>query len=192
MTIMTKRLTRWSVKGRVILNIRNKSIILIGFMGSGKTTIGKMLAEQLNLPFIDLDAKIEESAQQSIPQIFKTFGEQGFRKLEFKQLSAHMSTPQIIATGGGIIEYENSFNLLKQHVESVVWLDAPFEVLHERIENDENRPNAHNKSFSNLKNLYLSRISRYNEIAFIKVNTDNKSSEILNEIYQALLANDQY
>ncbi|MCO4331313.1 shikimate kinase [Staphylococcus hyicus] len=174
------------------LRILNKPILLIGFMGSGKTTIGKILSESLNLPFVDLDAKIVEMTHSTIPQIFETSGETEFRKLEYEQLKKHLTSPQVIATGGGIIEHDESFTMLKQYTSSIIWLDAPFENLYERIVNDENRPNARNKSYSDLKNLYSSRISRYNEIAFIKVNTAKTSRDILNEINKALFANDQY
>lgn len=168
------------------MNKRFKPIVLVGFMGSGKTTMGKLLAQAYNIPFVDIDSKIVESVQLSIPQIFETVGENGFRNYEYEQLQAQLCKAQVIATGGGIIEHSKSFNLLKQTNASIIWLDAPIAVLYHRIQHDDNRPNAHAKSFSNLKSLYLSRVSRYNEIAFIKVDTDKPSSEILNEIKQAL------
>lgn len=174
------------------LNKRFKPIVLVGFMGSGKTTIGALLAQAFHMPFVDIDSKIVEKVQLSIPQIFETVGENGFRNYEYEQLRTQLSKAQVIATGGGIIEHPKSFNLLKQANASIIWLDAPTAVLHHRIQHDANRPNAQDKSFSDLKSLYLSRVSRYNEIAFIKVDTDKPSSEILNEIKQALTANDQY
>ena len=167
-------------------------IVLIGFMGSGKTTIGQLLARDLHLDFVDLDSKIVQSEQSSIPQIFELYGENGFRQREYIQLKEQLTLPQVIATGGGIIEYQKSFKLLSNKEIMIIWLDAPFQTLFNRVHNDSNRPNAHDKTFSSLKNLYLSRISRYNEIAFIKVNTDNSLSIVLDEIKQALFANDQY
>ncbi|MDT0734915.1 shikimate kinase [Staphylococcus chromogenes] len=167
-------------------------ILLIGFMGSGKTTIGQMLARDLQLDFVDLDAMIVQHEQKTIPQIFETFGEEGFRKREYNQLKKQLTSAKIIATGGGIVEFKKSFQLLKSKEITIIWLDAPFQTLYNRVHSDSNRPNAHAKSFSSLKNLYLSRISRYNEIAFIKVNTDKSLSIVLDEIKKALFANDQY
>lgn len=162
-------------------------IILIGFMGTGKSTIGEFLSNSLNLSFVDLDVYIENKENKSIPNIFEENGEQRFRELEHQYLLECIENFDIIATGGGIIEHDPSYKILKQQVNNI-WLDCKIDIIHKRIVNDPHRPNAKNKTKSQLKNLYLTRVSRYNEIAFIKVNSElaiqNIYDEIIKELYR--------
>ena len=92
------------------MNHDKSPIILIGFMGTGKSTIGKYVADEQNLSFIDIDSYIEEKYKLTIPEIFSKHGEQYFRNLEFTCLQECINTADIIATGGGIIESEEAFN----------------------------------------------------------------------------------
>ncbi|QLK86967.1 shikimate kinase [Staphylococcus sp. 17KM0847] len=161
-------------------------------MGAGKTTIGQTLAQKYNLRFVDLDLFISESEKRSIPEIFQDEGEQAFRKYEYYYLNNVIDTYDIIATGGGILTNDQTFNYLKTVNAHIIWLDAPFPHLYSRIKNDNNRPNAANKDEAAVKSLYYKRISRYNEIAFSKIATDNSFEQILNEIEKVLCANDQY
>jgi len=162
-------------------------IVLIGFMGTGKTTLGQYMAKANNYTYIDLDHYIVEQEQRTIPEIFESDGESVFRQLEAFYLQQCLEQYDIIATGGGIIEGEQSLQLLKQ-VKYVYWLDCELEVLYERVKSDENRPNANNKTFPELKWLYLSRVSRYNEIAFKKVNSNQKLCDLQSEIIQSLIS----
>lgn len=119
--------------------LRGTSIILIGMMGCGKTTVGQHLASALNYRFFDTDAVIMAAAQQSIPEIFATAGEAAFRELETQvlaELSAHLRL--VIATGGGIVLARKNWSYLHHGV--VVWLDVPVEQLYQRIRGDKNRP----------------------------------------------------
>ncbi|RIP34339.1 shikimate kinase [Staphylococcus gallinarum] len=150
-------------------------------MGTGKTTLGEYIASKLSLKYIDLDDYIVNQEQRSIPQIFTDIGETGFRNLEFQYLQQCIEQYDIISTGGGIVEGQNSFDLLKSQA-NVIWLDCDLNVVYERIKNDSNRPNANNKTFFELKSLYSSRVSRYNEIAFTKLN----SNQPLPELYQII------
>ncbi|OEL02287.1 shikimate kinase [Staphylococcus casei] len=161
-------------------------LILVGFMGTGKTTLGEYLAKNNNLSYVDLDAYIVQQQQKTIPEIFEQSGESGFRKLEHHCLKECISRFDIISTGGGIIEGNDSFDLLK-HLKHVIWLDCDLEVIYDRIKNDSNRPNANNKSLFELKSLYSSRVSRYNEIAFIKLNSNNPLSELQHGIMEELM-----
>ncbi|PNY98477.1 shikimate kinase [Staphylococcus warneri] len=163
-------------------------IILIGFMGTGKTTVGQYLMNQLHLSYVDLDEYIEQRESITIPEIFDEKGESYFRKLEFKYLNECINQFDIISTGGGIIENDASLDLLKKQ-KQVIWLDCDIKIVFNRIVNDPHRPNANNKSLEQLKNLYLSRISRYNEIVFMKVNSNQNVSEIYQEI-TTLLSSD--
>ena len=166
--------------------MKNKvTIIFIGFMGTGKTTIGQYLSELQNLSYVDLDQYIELNEEKSIPDIFNDKGEHEFRKLEFKYLKECLDIFDIISTGGGIIENSDSLALLKMQ-RHVIWLDCNIDVIYRRIVSDPHRPNAKNKTLEQLNALYLSRISRYNEIAFIKVNSGLTVSEIYEEIIEKL------
>src|SRR5262252_851705 len=105
-------------------------IYLTGFMGSGKSSIGKILAQQLGSPFIDLDQEIERQANQSITSIFEQRGEKSFREMERSALQLYVMDPFVMATGGGTFIYNREW-MLKQGV--VVFLHLPFENLVQRI-----------------------------------------------------------
>lgn len=117
-------------------------IFLTGFMGAGKSTVGRLLAPSLNCDFVDLDMEIERAAGLHISGIFEDFGEGEFRNVERHCLSA---VPQdaVVATGGGCFIFNTEWMLQNG---MVVYLDVPFEILAERIGADPARPlwkNAH-------------------------------------------------
>lgn len=116
------------------------NIILIGMMGSGKTTVGKALANKLRYDFVDLDEIIVQKQGIEIPEIFKKFGEDFFRKLE-SEIIEDFSTCEnrVISTGGGIVKNEQNIINLKK-IGKVFYLCAPSNVLYERIRGDINRP----------------------------------------------------
>lgn len=108
-------------------------VFLTGFMGSGKTTVGRLLSDRLELPFIDLDREIELRAGKSVKEIFEAGGEALFRRLEQEALAAAVGRPEaVIATGGGTVTVERNVRLLDEGGVSV-WLDPPFSVISERI-----------------------------------------------------------
>ena len=118
----------------------HKKIIFIGFMGSGKTSIGKKLASKLNLPFYDTDEMIEQSTKKSIPIIFKEEGEEYFRLLESKLiLNLKALNSCVIATGGGMPVYHNNMQKLNA-IGTTIYLKHNPKSLTERIFNDPNRP----------------------------------------------------
>jgi len=106
------------------------NVILTGFMGTGKTSLGKLLATKLGRPFVDIDKKIEDEAQLSIPKIFERYGEEHFRNLErsaVKELSERRGL--VIATGGGTIKDENNLALLKSSGVLICLTTEPEEIL---------------------------------------------------------------
>ena len=90
----------------------NSNIILIGYMGSGKTTLGKKLAKKLGFEFLDTDDFIEDSTNKSIPEIFNELGEDGFRKLEYDVLNALDVNNCVISVGGGMPCFYNNIDTL--------------------------------------------------------------------------------
>ncbi len=119
--------------------LRGVNLYLVGMMGAGKTTIGRLLAQQLSYQFFDTDAVVEQAARQPITQIFAESGEAAFRQLE-TQVLAQLSpyTRLVIATGGGIVLKPENWSHLRHGV--VVWLDVPIEHLHNRLQHDTSRP----------------------------------------------------
>ncbi|MBU6185133.1 MAG: shikimate kinase [Synechococcales bacterium] len=116
--------------------LNNVNIVLIGMMGAGKTTIGKLLSDQLGYRFLDTDAVIEKALGQSIYKLFNEIGEGQFRRIETQviaQLSAH--TRLTIATGGGIVVTPENWSYLHHGV--VVWLDVPLPQLWDRLQRSE-------------------------------------------------------
>ncbi|MBP3887066.1 MAG: shikimate kinase [Cellulosilyticum sp.] len=156
-------------------------ICLIGFMGSGKTTIGRSLSERLNLRWIDLDQYIEKKSNQSISDIFEKYGEAYFRRLEQGALNELLIQDElVISTGGGIITTPDNRVVLKNEIS--IYLEYPFETLYERIAGDSNRPLA--TSYESLKERFTSRLDLYEQSSQVRINCQEKS---VNEITQEIL-----
>jgi shikimate kinase len=119
-------------------------IVLTGYMGAGKTTVGRLLAQQLRWPFVDLDDAIVQAEGQSIASLFATIGEAAFRVRETAALARELAhAPLVLALGGGAIESETNRALLASTSETqVVFLEAPLEVLLARCEQQQAQPNA--------------------------------------------------
>lgn len=125
---------------------RTPGIYLAGFMGSGKSTIGKALAEELGWAFLDLDEEIERTQGVEIREFFETQGEEKFREIESAALTkvvdlVSRGQPKIVALGGGTFQSEENRQLTSDHGVSI-WLDCPFEVVAERVAGYEHRPLA--------------------------------------------------
>ncbi|MFM8744852.1 MAG: shikimate kinase [Cytophagales bacterium] len=128
-------------------------IFLIGLPGSGKTTLGKQLAERLNIRFVDLDTEIEKSEGESIALIFKRFGEDHFRKAESTQLQkwANLNEDFVMATGGGAPCFFDNMEVMNQSG-TTIFLDVPAKEIAKRISGQSvNRPLLLNLSFEELK-----------------------------------------
>jgi shikimate kinase len=118
----------------------DRSIVLVGMMGSGKSSIGKRLANRLNLPFVDADDAIAEAAGMNITEIFEKFGEQSFRDGERRVISRLVNQPrQVIATGGGAFMNEGTRSLILSKTDAI-WLDADIDVLVDRVGRRDGRP----------------------------------------------------
>lgn len=108
-------------------------IYLTGFMGSGKTTVGRILAERSGALFVDLDAAIEQRAGMSVREVFEREGEPVFRRMEHEALRATLEIPDVVvATGGGTMVFEGNFRLIQANGLSV-WLNPPFAAIVARV-----------------------------------------------------------
>lgn len=115
-------------------------IYLTGFMTSGKSTIGPILANVLGLEFFDLDKEIEKEEKKSVVEIFETKGEQYFREAEFNMLkNVTLRDKIVISLGGGTITYIQNFNLLKENGK-IIYLKVSPEILYKRLKNKIDRP----------------------------------------------------
>ena len=160
------------------------NIFIVGPMGSGKSTVGKIISSELFLTFYDTDEEIETRTGASIDWIFDLEGEEGFRKRESKILEDMVHKNSIVlSTGGGIILLESNREMLSSRG-TVFYLATPIAVQLERTSKDKDRPLLKNGDPGEiLKNLHLARESLYKEVADYSVNTEGKSSqEVSSEI----------
>ncbi|MDX2216434.1 MAG: shikimate kinase [Oculatellaceae cyanobacterium bins.114] len=119
--------------------LKGSNLYLIGMMGSGKSTVGRLLAMQLKYKFLDTDTVIEQLTQKSISQIFADSGEATFREIETQVLGrVAAETRTAIATGGGIVLQRQNWSYLHHGI--VVWLDVPVDQLLKRLKGSSNRP----------------------------------------------------
>lgn len=154
------------------------NVVLIGLMGSGKSTIGRLAAHSLGFEFVDTDHLITDAAQKTIPRIFETEGEAGFRARETEALRSLIgSENSIIATGGGIVTVAENLPLLRQ-LGFVVWLNADPATLHQRTAHGHDRPLLRNADpAGTLRALLEKRGPLYEEVCDMKITTDEFSTE---------------
>ncbi|MDP6991704.1 MAG: shikimate kinase [Candidatus Marinimicrobia bacterium] len=161
------------------------NIYLIGMMGSGKSTVGNILAKKMKRPFVDLDETIERSVGKSITDIFEIDGEDIFRKLESDHL--RKVSGSVVSCGGGIILREENCNFIQENGVAIL-LTASMKELARRLSNSNKRPLlADNNTEETLTNLWLQRQVQYLSTADMTIETDEKSAEqISNEILSQL------
>src|ERR1700684_1463947 len=120
--------------------LNGRSVVLVGMMGAGKTSVGKRLAAKLGLPFVDADAEIEAGAQLTISEIFERFGETYFREGERKVIARLLTSgPMVLATGGGAFMNATTRENIARHGVSI-WLKPSFDILLARVRKKYNRP----------------------------------------------------
>lgn len=160
-----------------------KTIVLIGMMGSGKTTIGKLLGEKLTLRSVDIDAIIEQNEKRTVSEIFQNEGEKYFRNIERETIKKNfMNKDLIISLGGGAFEDQLTQELLLKN-STVIYLKTSPNVILERIKNNTNRPLLKNQmTVEKIQSIILQRQKNY-ELANITILTDNKNTDkIVEEI----------
>lgn len=166
-----------------------KNIVLIGFMGCGKSTVGRELHQRLGYRLIDTDHEIEERAGRTIAAIFADSGEETFRDFEselLRELTSPDQPRRIVSTGGGIVGREGNRELLRQ-LGYVVWLCAPMEIILERTAKNRDRPLLHTDDpAERIRTLLRIREPLYAETAHLRLDTsDLDSGEIATGILES-------
>lgn len=160
-----------------------KSIVLIGFMGAGKTTVGKLLAQKMNCEFLDTDECIELAEGRSISEIFAEDGEGAFRNMETALLHKLLlkETPFVLSVGGGMPVREENRALLRSLGE-VIYLKASKETIIARVAGDTSRPLLRGGALEEkVDSLMSSRASLYEDTAHFVAETDRKTPDVLAE-----------
>ncbi len=161
------------------------AIVLAGFMGSGKSTVGREIARHLGWQFVDLDQSIERLASQTIPRIFEEAGESGFRDWEHAALSEQArralgGSQIVLALGGGTYAFERNRDLLRSFGVTI-WLDADPETLWGRVHNESHRPLAQDREA--FLRLHETRRESY-ERADLRIDASGAPDEIASRIIQ--------
>ncbi len=165
----------------------DSTIVLVGLMGVGKTTVGRRLAKKLGLGFVDSDHEIEQAADMSVGEIFEKYGEDDFRSGERRVIARLLDgSPQVVATGGGAFINDETRELIKREGISV-WLDADVNILVERTGRRDTRPLLKNGD----PKAILARLSRerspyYAQADLKVVSGDGSHDHVVNAIIETL------
>ncbi|MEG1778694.1 MAG: shikimate kinase [Oscillospiraceae bacterium] len=163
-----------------------KRVVLCGFMGSGKTTVGKALSEKLNWDFFDTDEYVEKICGMSIPEIFSSKGEDFFREQEHlavKTLSAKNNC--VISTGGQVMTVKRNTQLFADNFSLVIQLDPSFDICYARIK-DSDRPLVTDNTQDTLKALYQKRRALYKASSAVCLDSSSPIDSIISKILHCM------
>lgn len=151
-----------------------KKVYLVGYMGCGKSAIGKRLSFATKMPYYDMDTEIVKKMGMTIPEIFEKYGEEHFRQIETDFLRNFRDEYCIIATGGGVPMRKENREIMRR-TGIVFFLNAPFRDIWRRIASDRNRPIVQRSTRGDLEKLFNERKPHYLHVAHFKVETENRS-----------------
>ncbi len=164
-------------------NLAYDNIVLIGFMGSGKTSVGKILARKLYKKFVDVDSIIEKEQESSVSEIFETKGENYFRCLEQKCMNElTQNTGQVISTGGGLPIYSSISDK-----SLIVYINADFDVILKRLPVKEHAKRPLLQDEPRARALFEQRIGRYEELATFSVDANQLIQTFIHMIVDFIL-----
>lgn len=166
-----------------------RTVVLVGMMGSGKTAIGRALSQRLNVRFLDSDAEIETAAYATIAEIFARDGEPFFRRRESEVIARLLAgDPCILSTGGGTFLAKRNRKAIKRHGVAV-WLNAPLDVLWDRVRNKDSRPLLRTANpFATLSEIFAARTPIYGKATLhLTVNHRASIDETTNSVIDLLL-----
>ena len=164
----------------------DRHIVLVGMMGSGKTTVGRMLASRLHRDLLDTDALIEVREGRSVRELFSSNGEDSFRAIESEVLVESLANPKgaVIAAAGGVVLRRENREALHASGARVVWLRADPVVLAERVKGGGHRPLLDADPEGMLRRMHEDREPLYREVADLIITVDGRS---VNEVVEAVL-----
>lgn len=172
-----------------------RHVVLVGLMGSGKSSVGRRLAERTGRRFVDTDRAIEDAHHQTVREMFDSVGEQEFRRRESVVLRHALDSPtsSVVAAGGGVVlSSENRNLLLAASAEGraiVVWLDTEPEALVERVRRGSHRPLLDADPRGTLESMFVQRREFYAEVATRVVNTTGRGvEEVLSDVADLVMA----
>lgn len=165
----------------------NHAIVLVGLMGAGKTSVGRRLAEKMNIPFVDADHEIELAAGKTIAEIFSDHGEVYFREGERRVITRLLENgQQVLATGGGAFMNDETRSRIKQSGISI-WLKADLDVLLKRVAKRHDRPLLHDDPETVMKNLMAQRYPVYAEANITVESRDVQHGQMVNDVVKAMV-----
>jgi shikimate kinase len=148
-----------------------RNLVLVGFMGSGKSSVGRIVSSLTGFALVDTDTLVAQKAGKSIPDIFRSEGEEHFRELEAEVLRGLVGRiGLVVATGGGVIVSEENRQLLPQ-IGPVVWLDAGTEQLYQRVKHSKRPLLQTEDPRRTLEELYRAREPLYSEVATVRIDS---------------------
>lgn len=164
-----------------------RSVVIVGLMGAGKSTIGRKAAQMLDIPFADADHEIEAVSRMTIPELFEAYGEPEFRALERRVIARLLKQgPQVLATGGGAYMNADTRRAIARNGVAV-WLKADLDVLMERVSRKQNRPLLKNADpRGTMQKLIDDRYPVYAEADVTVLSRDEKKDIIAGELVHAL------
>lgn len=166
-----------------------RNLIFVGLMGAGKSAIGRLVAQQLNLPFIDTDTEIERVSRMTISELFAAYGETEFRALETRVIRRLLrSGPKVVSTGGGAFINDRTRRQIERGGISI-WLKADLDVLWERVNKRDHRPllkTEHPKQ--TLEKLMLERYPIYQRADITVLSRDGRKEAISADVMDAVIA----
>ena len=171
------------------LALGKRAIVLVGLMGAGKTSVGRRLAEKMDLPFVDADHEIEVAAGKTVAEIFADDGEDYFREGERRVIARLLENGcQVLATGGGAYMNQETRDSIKQHAVSI-WLKADLDILLKRVTKRNDRPLLRSEDPADvLKRLIDLRYPVYAQADVTVESRDVQHGQMVNDVIQALAA----
>ena len=164
----------------------SRHIVLVGMMGAGKSSVGRILAHRLDRPLLDSDEMVEQRTGRTVREIWADGGEPAFRALETEVLAdaLHSDQPSVVAAAGGVVLSEANRGLLQSSDAHVVWLLADVEVLLQRVRNGMHRPLLDEDPEGALRAMFDTRAGLYKEVADAIVSVDHRT---VNDVAGAVL-----
>jgi len=166
------------------------AIVLVGLMGSGKTTVGKRIAQELGFPFVDSDDVVASVAGKSVRDMFAQDGEAVFRRCEsdaIKSVLVGRQSSVVLATGGGAVISSENRSLISEQASNVVWLDASVDDLVVRTKQSAARPLLDGDAAATLQSLSSQRSAWYEEVATVRIDTRGKTvAKVCSAVLEAI------